>query len=119
MDTPLSESAFIGAAIGAAACGMRPIAELMFLDFMGVCFDQIFNQAAKFKYMFGGKAETPVVIRGMVGGGFPIFDEQGEVIGGIGASGGTIEEDCEACLVGMRKLGFKTEFANPLAAPKK
>ena len=70
MDTPLSESAFIGAAIGAAACGMRPIAELMFLDFMGVCFDQIFNQAAKFKYMFGGKAETPVVIRGMVGAGF-------------------------------------------------
>ena len=60
----------LGAAIGAAACGMRPIAELMFLDFMGVCFDQIFNQAAKFRYMFGGKAETPVVIRAMVGAGF-------------------------------------------------
>jgi acetoin:2,6-dichlorophenolindophenol oxidoreductase subunit beta len=70
LDTPLSESAFIGAAIGAAACGMRPVAELMFLDFMGVCFDQIFNQAAKFKYMFGGRAETPVVIRAMVGAGF-------------------------------------------------
>ena len=70
MDTPLSESAYIGAAVGAAACGLRPVAELMFLDFMGVCFDQIFNQAAKFKYMFGGKAQTPVVIRGMVGGGF-------------------------------------------------
>ncbi len=69
MDTPLSESAFIGAAIGAATCGLRPIAELMFIDFMGVCFDQIFNQAAKFKYMFGGKAETPVVIRCMVGSG--------------------------------------------------
>ena len=70
MDTPLSESAYIGAAIGAAACGMRPVAELMFIDFMGVCFDQIFNQAAKFKYMFGGKAKTPVVIRAMVGAGF-------------------------------------------------
>ena len=70
LDTPLSESAYVGAAIGAAACGMRPVAELMFIDFMGVCFDQIFNQAAKFKYMFGGKAETPVVIRCMVGGGF-------------------------------------------------
>ncbi|PWC67143.1 pyruvate dehydrogenase [Azospirillum sp. TSH7] len=70
MDTPLSESAYIGAAIGAAACGLRPVAELMFLDFMGVCFDQIFNQAAKFRYMFGGKAVTPVVIRGMVGAGF-------------------------------------------------
>ena len=70
LDTPLSESAYIGAAIGAACCGMRPVAELMFIDFMGVCFDQIFNQAAKFKYMFGGKAETPVVIRTMVGAGF-------------------------------------------------
>jgi pyruvate dehydrogenase E1 component beta subunit len=70
MDTPLSESAYIGAAIGAAACGMRPVAELMFIDFMGVCFDQIYNQAAKFRYMFGGKAETPVVIRAMVGAGF-------------------------------------------------
>ena len=69
LDTPLSESAYVGAAIGAAACGMRPIAELMFIDFMGVCFDQIFNQAAKFRYMFGGKAETPVVIRAMVGAG--------------------------------------------------
>ena len=62
LDTPISESAFIGAAIGAAAAGMRPVAELMFIDFMGVCFDQIFNQAAKFKYMFGGKAETPAPI---------------------------------------------------------
>jgi acetoin:2,6-dichlorophenolindophenol oxidoreductase subunit beta len=69
LDTPLSESAYVGAAIGAAACGMRPIAELMFIDFMGVCFDEIFNQAAKFKYMFGGKAETPIVIRTMVGAG--------------------------------------------------
>lgn len=70
MDTPLSESAFVGAAIGAACCGLRPVAELMFVDFMGVCFDEIFNQAAKFRYMFGGKAETPVVIRCMAGAGF-------------------------------------------------
>lgn len=70
MDTPISESGFIGAAIGAACNGMRPVAELMFVDFLGVCFDQIFNQAAKFKYMFGGKAETPVVIRTMYGAGF-------------------------------------------------
>lgn len=70
LDTPISESAFVGAAIGAAATGMRPVVELMFNDFMGVCFDQIFNQAAKFRYMFGGKAETPVVIRTMIGAGF-------------------------------------------------
>ncbi len=70
MDTPLSESAYVGAAIGAACCGLRPVAELMFVDFMGVCFDQIYNQAAKFRYMFGGKATTPVVIRAMCGAGF-------------------------------------------------
>jgi acetoin:2,6-dichlorophenolindophenol oxidoreductase subunit beta len=69
LDTPISESAFIGAAIGAATRGMRPVAELMFIDFMGVCFDQIYNQAAKFRYMFGGKAVTPVVIRTMYGAG--------------------------------------------------
>ncbi|MDA3626598.1 alpha-ketoacid dehydrogenase subunit beta [Saccharopolyspora sp. WRP15-2] len=69
LDTPISESAFIGAAIGAATSGLRPVAELMFIDFMGVCFDQIFNQAAKFRYMFGGKAVTPVVIRTMYGAG--------------------------------------------------
>ena len=70
LDTPITESGFIGAAIGAAATGLRPVADLMFVDFMGVCFDQIFNQAAKFRYMFGGKAVTPVVIRTMYGAGF-------------------------------------------------
>ncbi|GAB3138323.1 alpha-ketoacid dehydrogenase subunit beta [Amycolatopsis stemonae] len=69
LDTPISESAFVGAAIGAATRGQRPVAELMFIDFMGVCFDQIFNQAAKFRYMFGGNARTPVVIRTMYGAG--------------------------------------------------
>ncbi len=70
MDTPITESGFVGAAVGAATSGLRPVCELMFIDFMGVCFDQIFNQAAKFRYMFGGKAETPVVIRTMTGAGF-------------------------------------------------
>jgi len=70
LDTPISESAFIGAAAGAAATGLRPVAELMFVDFMGVCFDQIFNQAGKFRYMFGGKAVTPMVVRTMYGAGF-------------------------------------------------
>ncbi len=69
MDTPISESAFIGAAVGGAASGLRPVAELMFVDFMGVCFDQIFNQAAKLRYMFGGKAKVPLVIRTMWGAG--------------------------------------------------
>ena len=70
IDAPISESAYIGAAVGASACGMRAIGELMFADFMGVCFDQLYNQAAKFRYMFGGKAVTPVTIRTMIGAGF-------------------------------------------------
>ena len=69
IDTPISESAIIGAAAGAAVTGMRPVAELMFVDFLGVCLDQIYNQAAKFRYMFGGKARTPLVIRTMGGAG--------------------------------------------------
>ena len=70
IDTPITESAIIGAAAGAATTGMRPVAEIMFVDFVGVCFDQIYNQAAKFRYMFGGKARTPLVIRAMIGAGF-------------------------------------------------
>ncbi len=70
LDTPISESAFIGAAVAAAATGLRPIAELMFVDFFGVTMDQIFNQGAKLRYMFGGKAQVPMVIRTMIGAGF-------------------------------------------------
>ena len=68
-DTPISEAAFIGAAAGAALTGMRPVAEIMFSDFFGVCLDQIMNQAAKFRYMFGGRARTPLVIRATYGAG--------------------------------------------------
>lgn len=70
IDTPISESAIMGAAAGAALTGLRPVAELMFVDFVGVCFDQIYNQAAKFRYMFGGHANTPIVIRAAAGAGF-------------------------------------------------
>jgi pyruvate/2-oxoglutarate/acetoin dehydrogenase E1 component len=70
LDTPISETAYIGAAVGAATAGLRPIAELMFVDFMGVCFDQLLNQAAKFRYMFGGKTKTPLVVRTQYGAGF-------------------------------------------------
>nr|WP_279185289.1 alpha-ketoacid dehydrogenase subunit beta [Acetobacter syzygii] len=69
-DTPSSDASYIGAAAGAAATGLRPVAELMFVDFVGCCLDQIMNQAAKFRYMFGGKARTPLVIRAMYGAGF-------------------------------------------------
>lgn len=69
MDTPISETAIVGAAIGSAATGMRPIVELMFSDFFAVCFDQILNQAAKMRYMFGGKVKVPLVVRMPSGGG--------------------------------------------------
>ncbi|MGG0542002.1 alpha-ketoacid dehydrogenase subunit beta [Priestia aryabhattai] len=70
LDTPISEAAYIGAAMGAAATGLRPVAELMFNDFIGCCLDQVLNQGAKFRYMFGGKAEVPVTIRTTHGAGF-------------------------------------------------
>jgi pyruvate/2-oxoglutarate/acetoin dehydrogenase E1 component len=69
LDTPISESGFIGAAVGAAATGLRPITELMFVDFFGVCMDQIYNQGGKMRYMFGGKVQVPVVIRATIGAG--------------------------------------------------
>ena len=68
-DTPISESAIVGLAIGAAAQGLRPIAEVMFMDFLTVCMDQIVNQMAKMRYMFGGVYKLPVVIRTPCGGG--------------------------------------------------
>jgi acetoin:2,6-dichlorophenolindophenol oxidoreductase subunit beta len=69
LDTPITEAGFIGAAVGAAATGLRPVAELMFVDFFGCCMDQIFDQGAKLRYMFGGKANCPLVIRTMIGAG--------------------------------------------------
>lgn len=70
IDTPISESAIVGAAAGAALVGLRPVAEIMFADFIGVCMDQIVNQIGKFRYMFGGKSKCPLVIRFTTGGGF-------------------------------------------------
>jgi pyruvate dehydrogenase E1 component beta subunit len=69
LDTPITEAGFIGAAVGAATTGLRPIADLMFVDFFGCCMDQIFDQGAKLRYMFGGKAKCPLVIRTMIGAG--------------------------------------------------
>lgn len=66
-DTPVSETAFMGMAVGSAQCGLRPVVELMFVDFLGVCFDQIANQLAKNRYMSGGRVRLPVVLRTAVG----------------------------------------------------
>lgn len=68
-DTPITESAIVGTAVGAASTGLRPIIEMMFVDFIGVALDQLYNQAGKMKYMFGGKAKIPMVMRASCGAG--------------------------------------------------
>ncbi|MDR2296320.1 MAG: alpha-ketoacid dehydrogenase subunit beta [Clostridiales Family XIII bacterium] len=68
-ETPISETAFVGAGVGAALMGMRPIVELMFSDFISVCIDQIINQAAKLRFLFGGAVSVPMVLRAAAGGG--------------------------------------------------
>ncbi len=68
-DTPISEGVIVGAAVGSAACGLKPIAELMFIDFVTVGMDQLVNQAAKMRYMFGGKINLPMVVRLPAGAG--------------------------------------------------
>ena len=68
-DTPISETAIVGTAVGAAMAGMKPIVEVMYLDFIGVCLDQIMNQAAKLRYMTGGRAQMSLVIRTQMGAG--------------------------------------------------
>lgn len=68
-DTPITESVIIGLAVGASAAGLHPVVELMFVDFIGVSMDQLLNQAAKMKYMFGGKATLPLVLRATEGAG--------------------------------------------------
>ncbi|USK85567.1 alpha-ketoacid dehydrogenase subunit beta [Peribacillus asahii] len=70
LDTPIAEAGYMGAAMAAASTGLRPIAELMFNDFIGSCLDEVLNQGAKFRYMFGGKAQVPVTVRTMYGAGF-------------------------------------------------
>jgi pyruvate dehydrogenase E1 component beta subunit len=80
IDTPISESCIVGAANGAALTGLRPVAEIMFADFVGVCLDQLLNQAAKFRYMFGGKARTPLVIRMTCGGGMNAAAQHSQTI---------------------------------------
>jgi pyruvate dehydrogenase E1 component beta subunit len=69
LDTPISEMGIRGTAVGAAATGLRPVAELMFIDFLGVSLDPLLNQAAKLRYMFGGKARVPLTVRTVCGAG--------------------------------------------------
>ncbi len=83
IDTPISESAIVGAAAGLALTGKRPVAEIMFADFVGVCLDQLWNQLAKFRYMFGGHAHCPAVIRMPYGAGLNAAAQHSQAVYGL------------------------------------
>ena len=80
LDTPISEAGFFGAAVGAAMTGLKPVVELMFADFMAVTMDQILNQAAKLRYMSGGKIKIPLVVRTAWGGGISAASQHSQAL---------------------------------------
>ena len=80
IDTPISEMAFIGAAIGAAMTGLRPVADLMYISFLGACMDQILNQAARARYMSGGRVSVPVTIRTTIGAGLGVAAQHSDCV---------------------------------------
>jgi pyruvate/2-oxoglutarate/acetoin dehydrogenase E1 component/TPP-dependent pyruvate/acetoin dehydrogenase alpha subunit len=79
-DTPISEQAIVGAAVGAALGGLRPVAEVMFMDFLGLCLDQLANHAAKQRYMSGGLTSVPMVLRTAVGGGLQVGAQHSQML---------------------------------------
>ena len=79
-DTPISEQAIVGAAVGAALGGLRPVAEIMFMDFLGLCLDQLANHAAKLRYMSGGATPVPMVLRTAVGGGLQVGAQHSQML---------------------------------------
>ncbi len=79
-DTPISEQAIVGAAVGAALGGLRPVAEIMFMDFLGLCLDQLANHAAKLRYMSGGLTSVPMVMRTAVGGGLQVGAQHSQML---------------------------------------
>jgi acetoin:2,6-dichlorophenolindophenol oxidoreductase subunit beta len=79
-DTPISEQAIVGAAVGAALAGLRPVAEIMFMDFLGLCLDQLANHAAKLRYMSGGRTAVPLVLRTAVGGGLQVGAQHSQML---------------------------------------
>lgn len=80
MDTPIAETGFVGAAIGMAVAGMRPVPEIMYVDFIGTSFDQLLNQAAKLRYLYGGKVSVPMTVRTVTGAGFRAAGEHSQTL---------------------------------------
>ncbi|MCY3951006.1 MAG: alpha-ketoacid dehydrogenase subunit beta [bacterium] len=85
-DTPISEAGFVGAATGAALAGLRPVVDVMWASFVPYCFDQVFNQAAKMRYMFGGQATVPLVLRMAVGAGLRAAGQHSDTLYPVFAS---------------------------------
>ncbi len=83
VDTPISENFIVGHAVGSSACGLRPIVEIMFNDFIAVCFDEMCNQAAKVRYMFGGKADVGMVLRMPIGAGIGAAAQHSQSLEGL------------------------------------
>jgi len=83
IDTPIAEAGIIGMAVGSAACGLRPVVEIMFMDFIGIAMDQVLNQMAKMKFMFGGKARLPIVVRTTCGAGIRVAAQHSQSLEAI------------------------------------
>jgi len=80
IDTAIAETGFVGAAIGAAIAGLRPVVEIMYIDFIGTSFDQLLNHAAKLRYVYGGKVSVPLVVRTVAGAGFRAAAEHSQTL---------------------------------------
>ena len=80
IDTAIAETGFVGASVGAAYAGLRPVAEIMYIDFIGTSFDQLLNQAAKMRYLYGGKRSIPMVVRTVAGAGFRAGSEHSQTL---------------------------------------
>ncbi len=80
VDTAIAETGFIGASVGAAYAGLRPVAEIMYIDFIGTSFDQLLNQAAKMRYVYGGRVSIPMVVRTVAGAGFRAGAEHSQTL---------------------------------------
>lgn len=80
LETAIAEAGFVGAAIGAAVAGLRPVAEIMYVDFIGTSFDQLLNHAAKLRYVYGGKVSVPIVVRTVTGAGFRAAAEHSQTL---------------------------------------
>jgi pyruvate/2-oxoglutarate/acetoin dehydrogenase E1 component len=80
LETAIAETGFVGAAIGAAIAGLRPVVEIMYVDFIGTSFDQLLNHAAKLRYVYGGKVSVPIVVRTVTGAGFRAAAEHSQTL---------------------------------------